>query len=267
MKSSSKKGSELSLINQNNYNKNLNNNLIGIIKKYIALTNEYLIFVLEKTNFKNENYFKFIILRGYNTITNVFNNLLFYTKNLDLTFYHCQKAYYYYVEFIEQISDEQHSFLQLTSRDASTYVYKKIFIDLQQNKSNLSNEIKNKLTLLDECIKIFNIIFAFIIQNLNIENKNLHIEKYKIYCEKIINLLFDLDSDVSFNLKLNKCKTIFNSVECLHNIPNHPNTDNNDNNDNIYTSNNKDNISDKDILLEQYHEKFSDFISSFHNSY
>ena len=101
--------------------------------KYSELLIEYTKFIVENIQIKNKSYSKFIIIRGLDTITNVFTTILYYTKNLDLTFFHCQKSYYFYVEFISQISEAEKLFLQLSSRDASTYVYKKTLFDLNNS--------------------------------------------------------------------------------------------------------------------------------------
>jgi len=217
------KENNYSLLEIINYNEILDYDENKILKKYTIIVNEYLKFILEKTKVKNNNtYFKFIIIRGYDTITNVFNILLYYTKNLDLTFYHCQKAYYYYVEFIEQITDEQHIFLQLTSKDAISYVYKKIFSDLLHDKKIktqlYSNELKQILTTIDKHIKIFNNIFVFVIENLLFSEENLNIinNDYikKIY-EKIIDLQIKIEHcDIMYNFieKINK-----SLLDCYHN--------------------------------------------------
>jgi hypothetical protein len=213
MKKKIVKENEYSLVEIMNYNELFNYDENKVIKKYLLLINEYIKFILEKTKIKNNKLLKFIIIRGCYTVTNVFNNILYYTKNLDLTFYHCQKAYYYYIEFIEQITDEQHVFLQLTSRDASVYVYKKIFSELlyNSNKHITSDEdnFKKKLLLIDEHIKMFNIIFYFIIENLNLNEYNLNIIKnnyFKTIFEKINTL----------NIELEHCKVIYNLIEKIN---------------------------------------------------
>lgn len=200
---------EYSLSEPINYNEILDCHESDVLKKYVLIINEYLKFILETTKMKNNNYFKFIIIRGYDTITNVFNNILYHTKNLDVTFYHCQKAYYYYVEFIQQITDEQHMFLQLTSRDATTYVYKKIFSELltvkKSNTEKCSNKMKKTLTIIDKHIKIFNNIFVFTIENLIFNEENINIIKndcFKAICEKIVNL----------HIELERCELIFNLI-------------------------------------------------------
>ena len=147
---------DYSLTNFDNYNKNLEYKIDDIIEKYLLLSNEFLKFILEKLKLKNNNYSKFIIIRGYETITNIFNIILYQTKNLDLTFYHCQKAYYYYIEFIEQISNLDDTLLQLNSRDATTYVYKKTLFELHEETRKkmlpCSNKTKVLLKNIDEYI-------------------------------------------------------------------------------------------------------------------
>ena len=51
--------------------------------------------------------------------------LLLYTRNLELSIYHTQKSILYYIEFIGQIGDDNHSFLKLNSKDATLFVFKK----------------------------------------------------------------------------------------------------------------------------------------------
>jgi hypothetical protein len=95
-------------------------------------------FISEKTTMKNKLYYKFIFERGIETLLHVFSIIFYYTKNLELTFYHTQKAYYFYIEFIEQISDDNVTFLQLSSRDAVMFVYKKTIFDINNEyKKNI----------------------------------------------------------------------------------------------------------------------------------
>lgn len=202
----SNKENDFSLDNYDNYYKKINYDVSEILDKYINLTNEFLKFILEKTKTTNNNYDKFIIIRAYETVTNVFNNIFYYTKNLDLTFYHCQKSYYYYIEFIEQISQDQHVFLQLSSRDATTYVYKKTIVDLnhdlKKNMEPCSNEIKKIMQVIDEEIKLFKVIFEFLIENLYLNNSlnvnEIIIDKYKNICKKINISKLDVESITIF---------------------------------------------------------------------
>jgi hypothetical protein len=120
-----------------NYKKELDSTSSEIVVTLSSLIIEYLKFIFENITIKNKQYARFVIIRGLNTIINVFRFLLLYTKNLDLTHFHCQKSFYYYVEFVGQILEDDKTFLQLTSRDATIYVYKKTIY-------NVNNEIKKK---------------------------------------------------------------------------------------------------------------------------
>jgi hypothetical protein len=92
--------------------------------------------------------FNFIILRGLETTTHVFKYVLLYTQNLEAAFHHAQKSIYYYLEFIAQVAEQRNAFLQLSSRDAITYVYKKtiyLINNLESKKSK--NDIINTMNI------------------------------------------------------------------------------------------------------------------------
>ena len=91
------------LCNIENYNSSINCNLSDILNKYTLIIFDYMKLISEQINIKHQKYYHFIFMRGLDTITNVFKMLLFLTKNIDLTYFHSQKAFYFYVEFIEQI--------------------------------------------------------------------------------------------------------------------------------------------------------------------
>jgi hypothetical protein len=134
-----------SLNNVENYKSTLNYSINDILNKHYLLIVEYFKFITEKVHLKNPACNKFIIIRGLETISHVFNNILYYSKNIDLAFYHGQKAFYFYVEFIEQITDDQHTFLQLNSRDASMFVYKKTLFDINNEyRKNMDHDLTNK---------------------------------------------------------------------------------------------------------------------------
>jgi hypothetical protein len=222
-----KNTSDYSLNNLENYKENFAYTINQIMEKYILLINEFLKFILEKNNvtpWRNSNKLssdysaKFIIIRGYETITNTFNFILYYTKNLNLTFYHCQKAYYYYIEFIEQISNVDHSFLQLNSRDAATYVYKKTLSELNNNlekEPSCSMDRKHLMETFDEYTKIFKNIFEFLLQFLDLNdfsNNEKNVEKFKITCEKI----FFHNSTSNKENHIKKVFTMYNNIDSIN---------------------------------------------------
>ena len=105
-----------SIFNIENYLSNLTESLEEIVCAYTSLMNEYLFHAGENIKvIQNQSYYVFVLKRGLSTIKYIFNILLLYTKNISLTIFHCKKAYLYYVEFIGQIGDKNHSYLQLNS--------------------------------------------------------------------------------------------------------------------------------------------------------
>ena len=140
-----------SLQNPENYKCAFDLKINEYLQKYQALIEEYIIFSHDNIYIQNVTYYKFVIKRGIETLNHIFNFLLMYTKNLDLTYYHCQKSFYYYVEFIGQMGDDNHSFLQLNSKDAALFVYKKTIFDI-------NNEYRKEFSTTKEDLKYLKII-------------------------------------------------------------------------------------------------------------
>ena len=203
MKSHENPENTYSLHNVDNFNKTLDISLNDVVNKYTELVVEYLKFIYENIKVQNLTYSKFIVTRGLETITNVFSIILYYTKNIDLTYFQCQKSFYYYIEFIGQITEEQHTFLQLNSRDAITYVYKKTFFEINNDyKKNMlppTKENVKKFDLINEYIKIYKIILLKIIntdskKNTDSKINTNYIDNFEIFCNKLNNTKFDLDN-------------------------------------------------------------------------
>lgn len=133
-----------SLYIADNYKQHIDVSISTLQDKYTLLICDYLKYITESL----KTFSTFIIIQGFETITNAFNYIFYYTKNIDLTFCHIQKSCYLYVEFIDQISEEQHTFLQLNSKDASMYVYKKTIYDLKLDYCKLFNDLDTQF--LDE---------------------------------------------------------------------------------------------------------------------
>ena len=154
--------SQYTLLNTTNFHTKLTCNMSEILQKYTNLISEYTSFISEKVNIKNKKYYDYIYDRGLDTISHVFSLILFYTKNLDIAYYHSQKAFYFYVEFIEQIIDIQHSFLQLSSRDACIFVYKKTVYEInnEYRKTIDTNTVTKdtRFELLNCYIEIYKIL-------------------------------------------------------------------------------------------------------------
>ena len=129
----------LSLQDACNYKSNIENNTSEIFVRYMGVVQEFLVQCMDVIFISDLLYYRYILLKGIETISHVFRNLLLYTNNLNLTHHHSQKAFYYYVEFIEQIGHETHSFLQLNSKDATLFVYKKTIFEINKEFSSVVN--------------------------------------------------------------------------------------------------------------------------------
>lgn len=173
-----------SLTNPDNYIKSIDCNISVVIEKYFNLIIDYYNNIYSVVHLKNQTYSKYIIIRGLDTLTNVFFNILSSTKNAELTYFHCQKAFYFYIEFIDQISDDEKTFLQLTSRDATTYVYKKTVFEIcQEHRKPNDAEHNEKCKKIGHFINTIQMYFLKIINSNSVEDS---LELLKIVSNKVI---------------------------------------------------------------------------------
>lgn len=166
-----------------NYNKSLEPDVCTIFIKYIGLIHELIDSIAEKIHSKNHNYLKHVIIKGIKNITHIYSYLLLYTKNIDLTLYHTQKSILYYTEFIDQVGEGTRNILNLTSNDATLFIYKKTIYDINIDfkKDYIeSNEIKNTMNTLHKYMDIYNNITIHYINEFNFKCNDL------IYLRKII---------------------------------------------------------------------------------
>jgi hypothetical protein len=191
MKGIVNKDSNYSLYNIENYKKEFDCQVNVITQKYAELLVEYFKFITENIKIKKENLTKFIINRGLNTITHVFLHILFYTKNIDITYFHCQKSFYFYVEFVCQISEEEKSFLQLTTRDATLYVYKKTIFEINSEckkiNDTLTIDTREKINIINSYVNLYKIYINKIIDS-NVKNTTRYIELFQKITKSLNNL-------------------------------------------------------------------------------
>lgn len=105
----------------------------------------------------------FNIIRGIDTIYHVYIIVLSRTKNLKTAVLNAHKALYLYTEFSEQISEESNMVLQLSSREASLYVYKKTLYELLPSNSAPLDHVVHHLLFIKIAIE-----YSFI-QKMNID--------------------------------------------------------------------------------------------------
>jgi hypothetical protein len=192
--------------NTDNYNITFQDNCTTIFTKYMLIISEYLKHCLDNIYSQNPIYYKYLVNRGISTLTHVFKFILIYTKNLDMAYYNCQKAYIYYIEFIGQISDDNHSFLQLNAKDASLFVYKKTIFDINNDvrKDHVSDFISDKLLSdVELLIQIYNSILLKLLDNHKIIDviKYINRDVHNIM-QKIIKIYIDANtSDIVYKIK------------------------------------------------------------------
>jgi hypothetical protein len=213
-----------SLQNLDNYRKNIDNTTSEITEKYYTLIREYYKFITENIKVKNTDFSRFIITRGLDTITNVFNNIFYYTKNIDLTYFHCQKSFYFYVEFVGQISEDEKMFLQLSSRDATTYVYKKTIYEIngeikKNQTANINiNTINQQLAIINSYINIYKSFLYKIIQSSDLNNNNtFYIEIFEKICKKINKTNLNKENVVLLNNIIDKLYFEINDIDYFFN--------------------------------------------------
>lgn len=122
-----------SLNNPDSYKSLLIDNLEDILFKYNQLINDYIQLYIENIKISDKNYYYYLFLNGIKTINNVFSIILLYTRNLNISNFYTQKSYYLYIEFISQIDNINHSFLELNGKDASLFVFKKTIYEIDNN--------------------------------------------------------------------------------------------------------------------------------------
>jgi hypothetical protein len=195
------KMNEYDLQNIENYNKTIIENEDEIYARYTNIIIQYLLLGIEKIKNHNADYVKYILIKGVFTISYVFKILLMYTCNLQLTYHHCQKSYSYYIEFIGQIGDDAVTYLQLNSKDAALFVYKKTIFDILE-------EVKKKYTEVDvNEKKNINVSIMMDIYNKVIETEITHLTAEQLKNTEFINRIYT--SVGRLNSKL--CKLYYSS--------------------------------------------------------
>jgi hypothetical protein len=128
-----------------------------IYSLFISILFEYLRSFKTIVNEKSKIYSISVIKKGISMLKNVMNVLFIYTRNINMIHIHLNKSFLYYIEFIEQIGEEGNSFLQLSSKDAVLFVYKKTLFDINTEykknmkytleESNIINEILDSMNM------------------------------------------------------------------------------------------------------------------------
>ena len=187
-----------------NYLSILDNNITEILKHHLKIIYEFIHNIVEN-NVTNPNNKLIIIIKGIETLLHIYNYLLYYTKNSNLSFFHTQKAIYMYIEFIKQIYDEQNNLLNLKINDAVLFIYKKTIFDIK--KEFIQNKDYNTIEILHFNSNIIKYIFSFIYTKSREDCINLN------HLKNSINILENI---YSFHFNENNFSNLLLFVEILY---------------------------------------------------
>jgi hypothetical protein len=184
-----------------------------IMINYTTLLNYYVIYSIENIKSKNLNIFN----KGFSLISNVFITILMYTRSLNTTIHHTQKAILYYIEYITQITDkDENMFFNLTLKDAIVYVYTKTIYDINdciRSKYTMTKYENTLFNILHNLIQNYNNIILYFTKIGSFSDKNITDKKevllniHLLFNEHILKYYNNIYSEsISINIKkIEKC--------------------------------------------------------------
>lgn len=142
----------LDIKNIEHYNDTVDTSLFNVCMKVVSITNYYILYANE-TSFTDTVFTD----KGIDVILNVFAMILLYTKNIELTVEYTNNSIYYFIEYVNQISNKNTDFVfvNLTLKDAVLYVYRKSIFELD------SDQRKDYVPKMDEHV-FFDLVSQFI---------------------------------------------------------------------------------------------------------
>ena len=201
-----------------NYNNSLDIQSHIIFLKYVGVVHELIQCVVDNIYIQNNDYLRYIIILGIKNIGYIFKLLILYTKNVELTIFHCQKSILYYVEFIGQIGENNQNFLNLNSKDAVLFLFKKTIFMINNDfrtKFTQDTTCKNILDTSNKYITIYNNILFQFINTYNFKDENTKIQN--IIFTKIYKIV---ESLIQYEITYKKDKDTHNKNEKLDSINN-----------------------------------------------
>jgi hypothetical protein len=181
----------IALSNVENYKNELDSNEHILFLKYVGLIHELFQSCTENIYIQKEDYLKYIMIKGIKNTFYIYNFLLLYTKNVELAIYHTQKSIIYYIEFISQIGEDTNNLLQLNSKDATLFIFKKTIFEVNEDtrKNYKENKVtKEKLEMLQLYIDFYNNLLIQVISEYDFKANNT-ISLQKIIFTKLYNIV------------------------------------------------------------------------------
>tara|TARA_B100000795_G_C22790876_1_gene436883 strand:+ start:1726 stop:2499 length:774 start_codon:yes stop_codon:yes gene_type:complete len=215
----------MNIVNTDNYNSKLDAS-DNVMFVYNQLLNEYLSHITNHLVIKDNIHYQFVVDRGFDLFKNIFVLLLHYTKNLELVAHHIRKSYLYYTEFIAQVGEDSNSFLQLNSKDACLFVYKKTVYDIDfkkkcemsENEIKMFFNLKENIYLFTKIIKLFckknvDCVNNFMINNEAVKNIKQFMVKISFEINKLVSNYDKIHNFVDYiNIKIFDCEKIYHLI-------------------------------------------------------
>ena len=189
----------------------------NIINHYIIIINDYFDHMSQSdvlTTIPNNTY---IFSIGLNTLLHIYKIALLNTKNFEHTQFLCQKAYYCYLEYIEQMNKSE-LLHNLNNLDAIIFVYKKTLIDMNQlsvtiGYTNINNiptsNTRNRIT---GNINNSNDELNYVLNSISVITKTLLFYKHQLVHEnKECPEIYSESSYKNANISINDMKRIMNA--------------------------------------------------------
>jgi hypothetical protein len=203
----------ISLKNNDNFKQKLDINNINIFKTYANIITLYLKNFYNNIITENIHYKEFIMIRGIDTIANIFRIVLYYTKDINFVYFYCKQSYLLYIQYIFQLNNINSATTNY-SKNAIEYIYKKSIFNIdnnfKQNIHSVSLEEKQNFNIINNHITSLNIILSKIIYN-DINDVDIIFEQTITYFNNIN--LIEADYNV-INICLNNNKNLNNSKYC-----------------------------------------------------
>jgi len=147
------------------YNESLCFDKIGrYVEKYSDIVVEFIEFIYNQQYKTNTNYQMYVLLKGLQSLQHIFSFILLYTCNLQLATYNVQKAFYYYVEFVEQIQKEEQFYVKFNLNDAILFIYKKTIYEINPDYIKTIQISEETILTLKQINNILDDINDFLIQ-------------------------------------------------------------------------------------------------------
>lgn len=192
---------------------------------YARIVSNFIKDFVEDINITQLSQFSLILDKGVETLTHVYKTIMLYTKNLELTEYHTEKAGVYYIEFISQLIGSE-----VNVRETIMFVYKKTIFDIDKKRTLVINAEQNTyFSILDETTAFFYKFIKSVIfdNNLKDTNENEILSVKIVEYSKKLNFSNDLTdvrltkltflNSLMSGLSILKCNhiTIFNILDAI----------------------------------------------------